>query len=178
MALPSRGLNIGTGLPGYTAGGGGGAISTIDPRQQPQIPYYLGALRGLSPGGGFGIGSGSPEDLLRRKRRDAANAAPLPRYSEPTLNQRPSFNPYYGLFGFGNYSVTAPGDALSRWRTDMRKMNLPSRERVGQIASADQALRGRSVTAPPAGPGYGVGTGGYDDLLKRLLRDRLYGEGY
>lgn len=86
------------------------------------------------------------------------------------------WNPYAGIAGFDHYYVTTPEDVL-RYGRKPNLRGLPTRERVSQIGAASEALRGRSITAPSSGMGYGYALGTEDDMLRRLLRERLYGGG-
>jgi hypothetical protein len=166
-----------------------GFIGNPGQKGRPNIPSYFGGGGG---GGAYGGGKGGYQlggPLAPRRKRidDVAEAAPQPpsgsAYLPPahTPLNRPNFyiNPYRGIPGFEDYQhdiLRIRGDQVGKVGAQHypEARGFPDRARVTQISEAMQRL-GALPPPRPHAMGTGVAQAGPDEIIKKLLRERLYG---
>jgi hypothetical protein len=169
-----------------------GIIGNPGFKGRPNVPAYF-PVGGGAYGGGKGGYQLAPGGFPRRKRlleseATPAESAPVPpppggaAYlpTGPTINRPQMYiNPYAGIPGFEDYQhdlLKIRGDVIGKEgiRNYPAARGFPSRDRVTQISEAMQRL---GLAQPPRhAMGTGVGLSPGDDMLRRLLRERLYGE--
>lgn len=154
----------------YFGGGGGGA--------------YGGGKGGYQLGGAFPFKKRplQPEAQPSSPAPPPAGAAYFPLGGGGPGNQHPLYiNPYAGIPGFEDYKhdiLRIRGDQIGKpgIQNYPAARGFPDRARVTQISEAMKRL---GAMPPPAvrGMGQGAGLGNPDDEIRKLLRQRLYGEG-
>jgi len=179
---------------GYQPPSGGNIIVPGSGRSGPQIPYGIGPYLGGGGGMGRGAGQGGQlQDLLRRRRfpQETRRQGDYPEGQQPIVTPPPSPppvpeggvpyvptntpNPYQeeqrrwgvdpgprhfvwpGMVGTGDY----PG--MDRWKEILR-----AQYRLGSAPVLQQRHRAQ---------GQGIGLEDEGDMLRKLLRERMFGGG-
>lgn len=197
MGLPYDWHNPGTGGGGGYGGSGGGssmptglfAPSNLGPSSGTIIALLrkrLGAAR--LPGEPANPRGENPDFNPPSGRGQPQVEYPIP---GPPPTGRPGaeagltphqINPYRGIAGFEHYfqpDLNVPGDALSKFfRRRLLAEGYPSRERVQQISDAMGKLQGFNYAPTRTTGSGGLDIGQNSDLLRRLLEQRMGGEGY